>query len=138
MPLRNYSLPLPVLVCKVYGVPLSPCFLTVGKVHRSDQMKRHGSWKSQIQQLLVKDIQYVTYSWQQSPQSLRVFHRRFRDLLCASFSKYSLMNGRYPLPNCCEKFHQVDMKTVLITLIQPKITYCLSTFRLHVGSLHHD
>ena len=26
----------------------------------------------------------------------------------------------------CEKFHQVDTKTILITLIQPKITYCLS------------
>ena len=26
----------------------------------------------------------------------------------------------------CEKFHQVDTKTVLITLIQPKITYRLS------------
>ena len=38
----------------------------------------------------------------------------------------------------CEKFHQVDTKTVLITLIQRKITYCLSTFRLHVGSLHQD
>ena len=37
----------------------------------------------------------------------------------------------------CEKFHQVDMKTI-ITLIQPKTTYYLSTFRLHVGSLHRD
>jgi len=33
---------------------------------------------------------------------------------------------------------QVDTKTVLITLIQPKITYCLLTFRLHVRSLHQD
>jgi len=39
----------------------------------------------------------------------------------------------------CEKCHEVDTKTVLIiTLIQPKITHCLSTFRLHVGSLHQD
>jgi len=38
----------------------------------------------------------------------------------------------------CEKFHQVDTKTILITLIQPKTTYCLSTFRLHVGSLHQE
>jgi len=34
----------------------------------------------------------------------------------------------------CEKFRQVDTKTILITLIQPKMTYCLSTFRLHVGT----
>ena len=33
----------------------------------------------------------------------------------------------------CEKFHQVDRKTILITLIQPKITYCLSTFRLCIN-----
>jgi len=30
------------------------------------------------------------------------------------------------------------MHIIFITLIQPKITYCLSTFRLHVGSLHQD
>jgi len=30
----------------------------------------------------------------------------------------------------CEKFHQADTKTILITLIQPKVTYYLSTFRL--------
>ena len=38
----------------------------------------------------------------------------------------------------CEKFHQVDTKTILIPLTQPKTTYCSSTFRLHVGSLHQD
>ena len=27
---------------------------------------------------------------------------------------------------------------ILITLIQPQITYCLSAFRFHVGSLHQD
>ena len=31
-----------------------------------------------------------------------------------------------------------NIYTILVTLIQPKITYCLSTFRLHVGSLHQD
>jgi len=28
--------------------------------------------------------------------------------------------------------------SIFFTLIQPKTTYCLSTFRLHVGSLHQD
>ena len=32
----------------------------------------------------------------------------------------------------------VDPATILITLQQPKVTYCLLTFRLHIGSLHQD
>ena len=31
-----------------------------------------------------------------------------------------------------------NMWSILTTLIQPKTTYCLSTFRLHIGSLHQD
>ena len=34
---------------------------------------------------------------------------------------------------CCEKFHPVDTKTILITLIQPKIAYCLSTLQTCCG-----
>jgi len=31
----------------------------------------------------------------------------------------------------CKTFYEVDTNTILITLVQPKITYCLSTFQLH-------
>jgi len=38
----------------------------------------------------------------------------------------------------CEKFHQVDMKNYINYSKTTKTTYCLSTFRLHAGSLHQD
>ena len=57
-----------------------------------------------------------------------------------SLGRWSLwaLNFWHVWKHFCEKFHQLDTKTILITVIQPKITYCLSTFRLHVGSLHQD
>jgi len=39
---------------------------------------------------------------------------------------------------CVKSFIRLTQKLHKITLIQPKITYCLSTFWLHVGSLHQD
>ena len=38
----------------------------------------------------------------------------------------------------CEKFHQVDTKNYINYSKTTKTTYCLSTFRLHAGSLHQD
>ena len=37
-----------------------------------------------------------------------------------------------------QRLLQQCLHAMLITLIQPKTTYCLSTFRLHVRSLHQD
>ena len=38
----------------------------------------------------------------------------------------------------CKKFHQVDTKTILNNSNRTEKKYCLSTLRLHVGSLHQD
>ena len=60
------------------------------------------------------DTCHACFSWfylsqvQRSRSQVRVHHHKR--------NKYQLS---------CEKFHQVDTKTILITLIQPKTTYCL-------------
>jgi len=91
-------------------------------------LMRFDSQLSASQEKHLTDIYFVNVQEEITCCMIDTF-KKFLQLSSLSASTYD---------HSCEKFHQVDTKTILITLIQPKITYCLSTFRLHVGSLHQD
>ena len=128
---------------KTMATPLAPQTVSprtaTDNLYKCNQHLNQGNITTSI--FVSSDNKYCPESLLLSPSTSALWNeftvsRQYVRLFVTN--SFQLTKSKHCERNSVKMFHQVNTKTILITLIQQNITYCLSRFRLQVGSSRQD